>query len=116
MRSALARTLRAARAIALPLITAAREANVPTAYGIRRVSPVVTKTSSIGTPSSWATIWANDGLVALALRGQAGRHVDPPARLDLDVAALVGADAGALDVAADARARPAAPRPRPASR
>ena len=60
MRSALARTLRAARAIALPLITAAREAKVPTAYGIRRVSPVVTWTSSIGTPSSWATICAND--------------------------------------------------------
>ena len=32
MRSALARTLRDARAIALPLITAARDANVPTAW------------------------------------------------------------------------------------
>ena len=42
MRSALALTLRAARAMALPLMTAAREANVPTAYAIRRVSPVVT--------------------------------------------------------------------------
>ncbi len=36
----------AARWIADPLITAAREANVPTAYGIRRVSPVTTSTSS----------------------------------------------------------------------
>ena len=58
MRSALARTCRAASAIALPLMTAAREANVPTAYGLRLVSPVVTNTSSIRTPSSWATIWA----------------------------------------------------------
>ena len=42
MRSALARTLRAARAMALPLMTAARDAKVPTAYAILRVSPVVT--------------------------------------------------------------------------
>lgn len=59
MRSALARTFRAASAIALPLITAARDANVPTAYPNRRVSPVVTRTSSIGTPSSAAAICAN---------------------------------------------------------
>ena len=58
MRSALARTLRAASAMALPLMTAARDANVPTAYGILRVSPVVTWTSSRRTPSSWATICA----------------------------------------------------------
>ena len=58
MRSALARTLRAARAMALPLMTAARDAKVPTAYAILRVSPVVTWTSSSRTPSSWATIWA----------------------------------------------------------
>ena len=45
----------AARWIAEPLITAAREANVPTAYGIRRVSPVTTSTSSNRTPSSSAT-------------------------------------------------------------
>lgn len=45
--------------MALPLITAAREANVPTAYPKRRVSPVVTITSSIGTPSSAAATWAN---------------------------------------------------------
>ena len=44
--------------MALPLMTAARDAKVPTAYGILRVSPVVTKTSSMRTPSSWATIWA----------------------------------------------------------
>ena len=56
--SALARTTRAASATALPDITAPRDANVPTAYGIRRVSPVVTWTSSIRTPSSSATIWA----------------------------------------------------------
>jgi hypothetical protein len=43
----------------LPLITAARDANVPTAYGNRRVSPVVTTTRSIGTPSSSATTCAN---------------------------------------------------------
>jgi hypothetical protein len=36
---------RAASAMALPDMTAAREAKVPTAYGIRRVSPVVTWTS-----------------------------------------------------------------------
>ncbi len=59
MRSALARTLRAASATALPLITAARDANVPTPYLNRRVSPVVTVTRSTGTPSSWAAIWAN---------------------------------------------------------
>ena len=60
IRSALARTLRAASATALPHITAAREANVPTAYPNRRVSPVVTSTSSNGTPSSSATICANN--------------------------------------------------------
>ena len=48
----------AARWIAEPLITAAREAKVPTAYGIRRVSPVTTSTSSNLTPSSSATSWA----------------------------------------------------------
>ena len=52
------RTRRAVRATAEPLITAAREANVPTAYPNRRVSPVVTATSSIGTPSSDAAICA----------------------------------------------------------
>ena len=49
----------AARWIAEPLITAAREAKVPTAYGIRRVSPVTTSTSSNFTPSSSATSCAN---------------------------------------------------------
>ena len=45
--------------------------------------------------------------MALALGRQAGRDVDPAARLHVDVPALVGADAGALDVAADAEADPA---------
>ena len=36
----------------------AREANVPTPYLNRRVSPVVTVTRSTPTPSSWAAIWA----------------------------------------------------------
>ena len=49
----------AARWTAEPLITAARDANVPTAYGIRRVSPVTTSTSSNFTPSSSATSCAN---------------------------------------------------------
>ena len=40
-------------------MTAVREANVPTAYLNRRVSPVVTLTRSIATPSSSATIWAS---------------------------------------------------------
>ena len=46
IRSAFSLARFAARWIAEPLITAAREANVPTAYGIRRVSPVTTSTSS----------------------------------------------------------------------
>ena len=54
-----ARTPRAVRATALPLITAVREANVPTAYLKRRVSPVVTRIRSNGTPSSSATICAS---------------------------------------------------------
>ncbi len=57
--SAFSRTLRAVIATALPLITAVREANVPTAYLKRRVSPVVTVILSNGTPSSSATIWAS---------------------------------------------------------
>ncbi len=44
------------------------------------------------------------GLVALALRRQPDRDVDPAGRLHLDVRTLVGADAGAFDVAADADA------------
>ena len=42
IRSAFSRTARAVNATALPDITAVREANVPTAYLNRRVSPVVT--------------------------------------------------------------------------
>ena len=38
-------------------------------------------------------------LMSLTLRGQAGRHDDRAVGLDLDVAAFVRADAGALDVA-----------------
>ena len=67
---------------ALPLITAAREAKVPTAYGIRRVSPVVTSTSSMRTPSSCGDDLREDGLVALALGGQAGRDLDLAGGLD----------------------------------
>ena len=59
MRSAFARTSRAVIATALPLITAVREAKVPTAYLNRRVSPVVTVIESNGTPSSSATICAS---------------------------------------------------------
>ena len=49
-----------------------------------------------------------DGRVALALGGQAGRDLDLAGGLDVHVRALVGADAGALDVAgqADADRRP----------
>src|SRR5690606_37857707 len=45
-----------------------------------------------------------DRLVALALRRQTRRLVDPPTRLDLDVTTLLGPPAGALDVAADPQA------------
>ena len=55
----MSRTPRAVTATALPLITAVREANVPTAYLKRRVSPVVTVIESKGTPSSSATICAS---------------------------------------------------------
>ena len=46
------------------------------------------------------------GLVALALRGEAGRDLDLAGGLDVHVGALVGADAGALDVAGEADADP----------
>jgi hypothetical protein len=59
MRSAFSRTARAVTATALPDITAVREAKVPTAYLKRRVSPVVTRMRSNGTPSSSATICAS---------------------------------------------------------
>ena len=49
------------------------------------------------------------GLVALALRGEAGRDLDLAGGLDVDVGALVGADAGALDVAGEADADPCGP-------
>ena len=55
-------------------------------------------------------------LVPLALGGQAGRHLDLPAGLDHDVGALVGPDAGALDVAGQAEADRAALGPRSRSR
>ena len=58
IRSAFSLARRAARWIADPLITAAREAKVPTAYGILRVSPVVISTSSKRTPRVSATICA----------------------------------------------------------
>ena len=59
IRNAFSRARSAARWIADPLITAARDANVPTAYGIRRVSPVTTSTSSNRTPRASATTCAN---------------------------------------------------------
>ena len=52
------RTSVAAFWTALPDTTAVRLANVPTPQPSRRVSPVVTRTCSIGTPSSSAAIWA----------------------------------------------------------
>ena len=55
---ALSATIRAATDIALPAVTAPRDAKVPTPHGKRRVSPLVTSTSATSTPSSSATIWA----------------------------------------------------------
>ena len=98
----------AARWIAEPLITAAREAKVPTAYGIRRVSPVTTSTSSNLHAELVGDQLREDGRVALALGGQAGRDLDLAGGLDVHVRALVGADAGALDVAGEPDADPAA--------
>ena len=45
-------------ATALPATTAARLAKVPVPQWNSPVSPVTTSTSSTGTPSSSATIWA----------------------------------------------------------
>ncbi len=45
-----------------------------------------------------------DGLVALALGAEPGGDLDLAGRFDEDVAALVGADAGALDVGRQADA------------
>ena len=94
--------------MALPLITAAREANVPTAYPNRRVSPVVTSTSSRRTPSSSAMIWANTVWWPCPCEVSPVDDVHPSGRVDLDMAALVGSDAGALHVAADPDAEPPA--------
>ena len=56
---------------------------------------------------------AEHGLVALPLRGQAGVDVDLAGdRVDLDVPALVGAEAGALDVEGEAEAEVLALGPR----
>ena len=52
-------TMRAATCIALPAVTAPRDANVPTPHGKRRVSPLVTSTSRTSTPSSSATTCAH---------------------------------------------------------
>ncbi len=102
MRSALARSSRAASAIALPLITAARDANVPH----RVAEPPGVAGDDVDVLHRHAQLGRDDlgerGLVALALAGQAGRHVDAPVGLDLDVAALVRPDARALDVAGQA--------------
>src|SRR5674476_887150 len=46
-------------------------------------------------------------LMPLALAGEAGRDVDATAGLDLDVSALIGTDAGSLDVATDPEPDPA---------
>ena len=60
-----------------PLITAAREAKVPTAYLNRRVSPVVTSIRSNGTPELVGDDLREHRLVPLALRGQAGGRPRP---------------------------------------
>ena len=56
---ALSATMRAATCIALPAVTAPRDAKVPTPQGKRRVSPLVTSTSATSTPSSSATTCAH---------------------------------------------------------
>ena len=58
MRSALSRTLPAAIATALPLVTSARLAKVPAPQLNRPVSPVTTVTSDAAQPSASAAIWA----------------------------------------------------------
>ena len=80
---------------------------MPTAYGIRRVSPVTTSTSSKRHPELVGDDLREDGRVALPLGGEAGRDLDLAGGLDVHVRALVGADAGALDVAGQADADPA---------
>ena len=87
-------------------MTAAREANVPTAYGIRRVSPVTTSTFSNATPSVSATICAK------AVWWPCPWVVSPVATLTLPevstctCAPSYGPDAGALHVAGQPDADP----------
>ena len=77
---------------------------MPTAYGIRRVSPVTTSTSSKRYAEHVGDDLREDGRVALALGGQTGGDLDLAGGLDVHVGALVGTDAGALDVAGQADA------------
>ena len=91
--------------MALPETTAARLANVATPQSKAFVSPSTTITSSTLTPSWSATIWANTVSCPCPCEVRPGIDVDLAGdRVDLDVAALVGAEAGALDVAGEAEA------------
>ncbi len=58
IRSSLARSLRAASRHAPPEITSERLANVPQPYGVRSVSPWMTRTRSGVTPTASAMICA----------------------------------------------------------
>ena len=57
-RTSFVRTSRHASTIELPAVTALRLANVPTPNGTAAVSPPMTVTQSIGTPSASAATWA----------------------------------------------------------
>ena len=116
MRSAFARTLRAASATALPLITAAREANVPTPYLNRRVSPVVTVTRVDRHAELLGGDLGEHRLVPLALGGQAGGDHDLAGGLDPHVRALVRARRRCPPHRSRGRCRPAVPRARACSR
>ncbi len=102
MRSAFARTLRAASAIALPLITAAREANVPD----RVAEPSRVAGGHLDVLERHAELVGDDlrerREVALPLRRQPGRHLDLARRSRPSTCApSYGPDAGALDVAGE---------------
>src|SRR4029453_13811887 len=92
IRSALALTLPAARPTALPLITAARLAKVPTAYLKRRGGAGGARAPRHADPEGLGRDLGERGLVALALGGQPGGHGPRPVGLDPHVGALVRAD------------------------
>ena len=99
------RTISAALWMALPETTAARLAKVATPQSNALVSPSTTITSSTLDAELVGDDLREDRVVALPLRGEAGVDVDLAGdRMDLDVAALIGAEAGALDVAGEAEA------------